>query len=77
MIRERVLTLSTVLALIALSGAAQAGPRITDKNYWLNEIGPSSQSAAQAQPDWYRARAMQPGQYRCRYLGGPKSPQTC
>jgi hypothetical protein len=87
MIREHVLTISTLLALVALSGAAHAGPRITDKDYWPNEVGISSQlTYRQPAPDWYRARAMQPGappaqiaaegargQYGCRYSyqGGP------
>jgi hypothetical protein len=91
MIREHVLTISTLLALVAVSGAAHAGPRITDKNYWLNEIGPSSQSAIRrTEPDWYRAYGMQRGappaqivpqgnstQHGCRYHGGPKFPMTC
>ena len=89
MVREPVLTISTVLAVMALSGVALAGPRITDKNYWLNEVHASSQSATrQTTPDWYGARAMVPGaspaqivpektsgQYGSRrYQGGPKSP---
>ncbi len=74
MIRERVLTVSTLLAVVVLSGAAYAAPKNTDQSY------------RQAEPDWYRARAMQPGaapaqiapegysvQQRCRYLGGPKN----
>jgi len=89
MVREPVLTISTVLAVMTLSGVALAGPRITDKNYWLNEVRPSSQpTVRQTEPDWYRARAMEPsaapaqivpegisGRYGCRYLyqGGPKS----
>ena len=44
MIRERVLTISTLMALMALSSVAYAGPRITDKSDWPNEVGPSSQS---------------------------------
>jgi hypothetical protein len=91
MIREHVLTIWTLLALVALSGAAHAGQRITDKNYWLNEIGPSSQSTTRrTEPDWYRAYGMQrgaapaqivpegsSGRYGCRYQGGPKFPMTC
>jgi len=85
MVRERILTISTVLAVMALSGVALAGPRGTDKNDRLKEVGTSSQSTArQTEPDWYRARAMEPaqivpegisGRYGCRYLyqGGPKS----
>ena len=92
MIRERVLTISTLMALMALSSVAHAGPKITDKSYWPNEVGPSSQTR-QTEPDWYRARAMQEGappaqivregtsrQTGCRYLysGGPKGlPITC
>ena len=92
MIRERVLTISTLMALMALSSVAYAGPRITDKSDWPNEVGPSSQSKIrQAEPAWYRARAMQEGappaqivregtsrQTGCRYLysGGPGGPKS-
>ena len=80
MIRERVLTISTLLAVVVLSGAAYAAPKSTDQSY------------RQTEPDWYRARAMQPvaapvqiapeqpgRQIGCRYLysGGPKNPVTC
>jgi hypothetical protein len=88
MIRERVLTLSTLLVAVALSGTAYAGPRNTDKT--------STQSTyRQTAPDWYTARAMQSGaaparivpegasgQYGCRHsyqggpVGGPKSSNT-
>lgn len=77
MIRERVLTISTLLAVVVLSGAAYAAPKNTEQSY------------RQTEPDWYRARAMQPGaapaqiapegysvQQRCRYLGGPKNSIT-
>ena len=77
MIRERVLTISMLLAAVVLSGAAYAAPRTTDQSY------------RQTEPDWYRARAMQPGavpaqiapagyivQQRCRFLGGPKNSIT-
>ena len=86
MIREHVLTISSVLAFVALSGAAYAGPTITNKNYWPNEVGPSSRPAiTQTVPDWYHARAMQRAappaprgdRQGCRYLGGPKYPITC
>jgi hypothetical protein len=79
MIREHVLTISTLLAVVTGSGA--------DKNYWLNEVGPSSQSTTrQTEPEWYRAYGMQRGAppaqivpegargyYGCRYnyQGGP------
>ena len=91
MIRKHVLAISALLALVAVSGAAHAGPRITDKNYWLNEVRPPSQSTIrQTESDWYRAYGMQrrvppaqivpegySGQYKCRYQGGPKFPMTC
>jgi len=90
MIRERVLTISMLLALMALSGTAYAGPGITDKSYWPNEAGPSGYSRApQTVPDRYRARATHKGaaaqferqgntaQYRCRYQGGAHSPMSC
>ena len=91
MCRERVLAISTVAAFMTLSGMAHAGPGITDKSYWPNEVGPSSYNrTAPTGLDSYRARAMQdrrvlpstqvaPEGYngRCRYLGGPKYPITC
>jgi hypothetical protein len=85
MIREHVLTISTLLALAAWSGAAHAGPKITDKSYWPNEV-----RSQQTEPDWRSAYARQgglppaqiapainSGQSGCRYQGGPKSPMTC
>ena len=94
MIREPILTISTLLALMALmalSGAAYAGPGITDKSYWPNEPGPSSyKRSTQTEPDPYRARAMvrgrtpvqaapqgNTGQDRCRYQGGAHSSMSC
>jgi hypothetical protein len=90
MFRERVLTISTLLALVALSGVAQAEPKITDKGYGSSQVGPSSRSTTrQTERDWYRARAMQSGappaqivregpslQTGCRYLysGGASGP---
>jgi hypothetical protein len=84
MIREHVLTISTLVALVALSGVAQAAPRNKDKSYRPNQ--------AQTESDWYHARAMQQGvppaqivhegtsrQVGCRYQysGGPKNPASC
>ncbi|OLB69164.1 MAG: hypothetical protein AUI16_29500 [Alphaproteobacteria bacterium 13_2_20CM_2_64_7] len=85
MIRERALTMSALLAFMVLSGVAQAGPRITDKGYWLNEVRPQ-----QREPDWRGAYALERGtvsnqtaprgqtapvgQHQLRYYGGPKSP---
>ena len=89
MIRERILTISTLLAFGVLSGVAHAEPTLARKG---GEDGPSSQTRKTA-PDWYRARAMQEGappaqivregtsrKTGCRYLysGGPKGlPVTC
>jgi hypothetical protein len=89
MIRERILTISTLLAFAALSGVAHAERALTRKG---SEAGPSRQTR-QNEPSWYRARAMQekapPAQIvregtsrqtGCRYLysGGPKGlPITC
>src|SRR6266436_5326630 len=88
MIRERVLTISTLLALMALSGTAYAGPGITDKSYWPSEVGPSHYNRSmQTEPDPYRARAMHRGRAAapaqvapengCRYQDGPKFRTTC
>lgn len=58
-----------LLALVALSRAAHAGPRITDKDYWLNELHASSQSTTrQTAPDRYGARAMVPGVGRAQIV---------
>ena len=83
MIRERVLTISTLLALMALSGVAHAEPTLKRKGSrgWYFEPDQADR------PAWYRARAMQEGappaqivregvsrQTGCRYLysGGPE-----
>src|SRR5262249_25507264 len=82
-------TVSLMLPLIA--GTAHAGQRTTDKNYWLNEVGPSSQyGPTQTERDWRRAWAREGGlppaqiapavrsrQYECQYQGGPKNPMSC
>ena len=91
MIRERILAISTPLILAALSGAAHAGPTITNYNYWPNEVGPSSYyRSAPTKSESRRALANQrgrpavqsapsnnSGQYGCRYQGGPKFPMAC
>jgi hypothetical protein len=89
MIRERVLTISMLLPLMALSGVAHAGSTISDKSYWPNEAR-SSRVYVVEQTDPNFARAMQSGvtlpqaalgmiggQQRCGYQGGPKSSYTC
>jgi hypothetical protein len=90
MIRERFLTISTLLAFVVLSGVANAEAVLTRKGG--SEGGPSSQTR-RTEPDWYRARAMQEGAppaqivregtsrptgCRYQYSGGPKGlPVTC
>ena len=88
MIRNHFVTISTVLAFMAVAGVAHAEPTLTRKGSSASEGGPSSQTR-QTEPSWYRARAMQEGappaqivregtsrQTGCHYLysGGPKSP---
>jgi hypothetical protein len=92
MSREHVLAISILMTLVILLGVAHAGPRITDKSYWPNEVGPSSYRNMRMGPAPYAARAMlgskfgpaaqapraaYDGQYGCRYQGGPKFPMTC
>ena len=89
MSRKPLLTLSLLLPLMASASVAHAGPTITNKNYWPNEVGPSSYyKTMPTAPDRLRARAKQRGapsvqtapvvnRQGCRYLGGPKYPITC
>jgi hypothetical protein len=71
MIRERIFTISTLLAFVVLSGVAHAEPTLTRKG---SEGGPSSQTRW-TEPDWYRARAMQEGApARSNRAGGDKPP---
>ena len=89
MIREHVLAISALAALLTLSGVAHAGPK---DPFWPNEVGPSSNRNMRMEPAPYSARAMlgsrfgpaaqapraaYDGQYGCRYQGGPKFPMTC
>lgn len=72
MIRERVLTISTLLAFVLLSGTAHA--QATDRSY--RQAGPDSSRARAAQPGAAPAQIVPEGysvQQRCRYLGGPKN----
>src|SRR5882757_1206610 len=70
MIRERVLTISTLLALVALSGVAQAEPKIKDKSYG------GQSTSRQVQPNWHRARAMQRGAAPAQIAPGGISRQS-
>jgi hypothetical protein len=81
------LTISTVLALFALSlsNIAQAGPTITDKDFWVNEVHPSSPAESEGPRARAQEQEISPTQstseansgLECRYEGGPKSPMTC
>lgn len=91
MTRKRLLPALLLLPLVAVSGAAHAGPTIANKNYWPNEVGPwSYDGIKKTETDRRRARTVErgtglfraapevnSGQYRCRYQGGPKLPMTC
>jgi hypothetical protein len=73
------LALSASLLFIAAASAAHAGPTITDKRYWPNEVGPSAyrssatQAMARSDSQWRSDRASVPRTKSCTYQGGPKS----
>jgi hypothetical protein len=88
MIREPILTISTLLAFVAVSGVANADPTLTRKS--TPSKGSPFNQTRQTHPN-YRARALQEGappaqillegtsrQPRCRYLysGGPGGPKS-
>lgn len=91
MSRKPFLTVSLLFLLTMVAGAAYAGPNITSKSYWPNEVGPSSYRTTQTDANWRRAgaglgaarfqtapQARRSGQgCRWAYRGGPKSPITC
>lgn len=92
MSRKRLFTISLLLPLMAVSGQALAGPTVTDRNYWPNEVRAQTlQNAKQVDTDWYQAHASglktaktprrqatpSTGQQTCRYQGGPKLPLVC
>ncbi len=77
---KRILALSLLLPLLALSGAF-AGPTTDDKRSWPNEVREQTfRSTRQAEPGWYRAQAkavgapVATGAQERRYHGGPKYP---
>lgn len=86
--RTRLLTVSSLLTFMTIAGTAHAGPTITNYNAWPNEAARSSWPAiTPAEPDAYRARAMQrrtppaattpAGRQGCRFLGGAHGPIRC
>lgn len=74
----RKLFLPASLLLIAAANAAHAGPTITDKRYWPNEVGPSvhsgkAQTTTRRDPQWRSDRVPVTREKSCTYQGGPKS----
>jgi hypothetical protein len=90
MLTKRLLTISLLLPLVAISATAHAGSTITDKSYWPSEARQSAQIGTVGSPgDVYSAFAydgplssLQPAANTnddgsgWRYQGGPKSPVT-
>lgn len=87
MLAKRLLTISLLLPLVAISATAQAGSTITDKSYWPSEARQSAQIGTVGSPgNVYSAFArdgpvssFQPAANAnddgsaWRYQGGPKS----
>ncbi|MEW6451362.1 MAG: hypothetical protein AB1490_11960 [Pseudomonadota bacterium] len=88
MLTKRLLTISLLMPLMAISSMANAGSRITDKNFWPNEVRQQTvegrtvgaQSERRAAFAYQKpATRLQPaasdGRATWRYHGGPKFPQ--
>jgi hypothetical protein len=87
MLTKRLLTISLLLPLVAISATAYAGSTISDKSYWPNEARRSAQTTtAGSQRDSNSVFAYEPAALRLqpaaspnvdgsawRYQGGPKS----
>jgi hypothetical protein len=87
MLTKHILTISLSLPLLAMSAVAQAGPAITDKNYWPNEARPYARIGPGGSPGDFNSAfaydreelrfqpAINPygGGTAWRYQGGPKS----
>jgi hypothetical protein len=56
MFRKSLLAAAALLSLVALSSATNAGPRVTDKNYWPNEVRAQTQNQA-PRSEAYESRA--------------------
>ena len=90
MLTKRLLTISLLLPLVAISATAHAGSTITDKNYWPSEARQSAQTrTGGSQNDLGSALAYDRTTLRpqpatnanddgsaWRYQGGPKSQAT-
>jgi hypothetical protein len=87
MLTKHILAISLSLPLLAMSATAQAGPTITDKNYWPNEARQGARIVPRGSPgDFNSAFAYDRAESRFepatnpygggsawRYQGGPKS----
>jgi len=86
MSRNRILQISLLLSLAAISATAQAGTTISDKRYWPNEVGSGAYSAGNSRAELNSALASSRTKSRSeiapelnqsgnawRYQGGPKS----
>ena len=87
MLTKRLLTISLLLPLVAISAAAHAGSTITDKGYWPSEARQSQQTRTggsqsdvtsafaydQAASRFQPATNPNAGGFPSRYQGGPKS----
>lgn len=78
---KRLLTISLLLPLMAISATAQAGSTITDKSYWPNEARRSAPIRAGSQSDVYASgrvpsrfepAIVNSGGSAPHYQGGPK-----
>jgi hypothetical protein len=88
MLRTHLLSFSVLVLVVAGIGSANAGPTITNYNYFPNEAAsPRVHGAIQMEPSARRARAMQMPSVQtgpatgypqqCRFLGGARSSLTC
>ncbi len=88
MLTKRLLTISLLLPLVAISATAHAGSTITDKSYWPSAARPAVHSVTStvhgAPRDAFAASMTAPpqaparvdyGANAWRYHGGPKSSQ--
>jgi hypothetical protein len=70
------LLVAWLLLLAAISGTAEAGPTITDKRYWPNEVGPAAYRNSPVKDERRSPRlgmqSVKPAK-SCTYQGGPKT----
>jgi hypothetical protein len=86
MLTKRLLAISLLLPLVAISATAHAGSTITDKSYWPSEVrrtttygvtapqsNPISAFASSAMTPRFQAAPIADEESVRRYHGGPKS----